>query len=53
LNQCEGRMPMQTPEGRPKGEGQDGPSQREGRMPMQTPEGRPKGEGQDGPSQSK
>jgi AcrR family transcriptional regulator len=27
LNQCEGRMPKQTPEGRPKGEGQDGPSQ--------------------------
>ncbi len=27
LSQCEGRMPKQTPEGRPKGEGQDGPSQ--------------------------
>jgi len=27
LNQREGRMPKQTPEGRPKGEGQDGPSQ--------------------------
>ena len=27
LNEREGRMPKQTPEGRPKGEGQDGPSQ--------------------------
>jgi protein ImuB len=50
-NQCGGRKPKPTPEGRPQGEGQDGPSQCGGRAPKPTPEGRPQGEGQDGPSQ--
>src|SRR5437870_2794880 len=51
LRECEGREPEPTPAGRPRGEGQDGPSQCEGRMPEPTPAGRPRGEGQDGPSQ--